>query len=886
MRGWHALAPVRLAARTLRRDLRRQARLHALVAVLIALPVAAGVYLAVAQRSVLDDRLIEAREAGVGNADTVVELYRTDANGPGDRPDTDDEEAVVDGELAQLVAALERQADSVLLRWRLTGIGGPVPLDTVVAADWRRPLAAGAFASVEGRLPANPGEVALTPQGTARFGVGLGDRWPTAEGSEATVVGIVTPWTAERAATVYVADTAVAPSAAWSAGGWSTPGIAVGVEGLDPDQVDSILTAAGSKQPGGRWGHVSIDGDLVSRPAPYYRFEPDSRPEQLGVLVTAGLLVETGLLAAVAFVVRARRRSAEIGRLQALGADPSQVTWMMLAEAAVVGLVGAALGAVVALAAARVGLTTLGRVGSGFGPQSASIRAIRVSTSDVALPVGAAVTAAVGAAWLPSRRAARLSSQLALGDGSVQRPLGRRWPLLGVGLLAAAAGVFWLAAAIDQAFLARPDGNRTLYELVPVVVTVGLALLLAAVLVFAAVVVARLDGRGRSLPPMARAGLRALTRNRARSTALVGASTVICLLAVTAVVVASSGRSRVVADTTWAAVSGPDDRMPWFDPGDGAVPQPAAPDDDRVVDEVRAVVAFERVIPLHEVAGPGGDRAVLWLGPDPERASEGVTAHVATDDLLDLLDLDPVARTTLERPGVALLTSRPAEQQGVLVSDETVPPAAIDDQDPEQPWAAVHFELISVERPDLARLGIEALISPHNPPDDLTAVARARWVIGSDDGFSADELAWLSGDGRHWVPTEPDPWRQDRGVQLIGLAVAAVLVLAVARVTAALVALETDADTRTMIAVGAPRWARQRLLGAQALVLVGIGVVLAVPLGLGLAWFVLANDGATVWRPIVPRYLVTGLGLLPVVAAAVVAVTTRSAPAATSRRLT
>jgi predicted permease len=116
-----------------------------------------------------------------------------------------------------------------------------------------------------------------------------------------------------------------------------------------------------------------------------------------GALAT--LLAAIGLYGVVAYAVT--RRTAEIGVRMALGAQPGDVLLMVLVEAGKLALVGIVVGVAVALAMSRLVQGQL------FGVQAADPRIL----------IGAALflaAIAMGAAFLPGRRASRISPVQAL----------------------------------------------------------------------------------------------------------------------------------------------------------------------------------------------------------------------------------------------------------------------------------------------------------------------------------------------------------------------------------------------------------------------------------------------------------------------------------------
>ena len=119
------------------------------------------------------------------------------------------------------------------------------------------------------------------------------------------------------------------------------------------------------------------------------------------------VLAIVGLYSVVALIVGQRRR--EIGVRLALGAQPGTVVRMILGEGAVMAAVGVVLGVGGALALTRVMTSML------YG----------IAATDAWTFTGAAALVtlvALGASYVPARRAARAGSEDGVG-GRVERPL-------------------------------------------------------------------------------------------------------------------------------------------------------------------------------------------------------------------------------------------------------------------------------------------------------------------------------------------------------------------------------------------------------------------------------------------------------------------------------
>lgn len=150
----------------------------------------------------------------------------------------------------------------------------------------------------------------------------------------------------------------------------------------------------------------------------YAAFSRDAASRTLAdlfALVNAGL----GAISAIALVVAAlgvvnallttvSERTVEIGILKAVGATDRDVERLFLAEAAVLGILGGALGLLTGWFAARIAAIAATSLtgGSGFAPRS--------DAATFGIAIAAAVVIALVAGWLPARRAARLLPAVAL----------------------------------------------------------------------------------------------------------------------------------------------------------------------------------------------------------------------------------------------------------------------------------------------------------------------------------------------------------------------------------------------------------------------------------------------------------------------------------------
>ena len=152
----------------------------------------------------------------------------------------------------------------------------------------------------------------------------------------------------------------------------------------------------------------------------------------LVALFTGGFLVFS--LQAQATIAR----RSQLAYLRVAGVTSRQLQSLLVVEAALLGVVGSALGLLLGAAVAAVTLNVLGGdLGSGFF--TGTRPTLQYSVPSVALFFLLGLGAAIAGSWVPARDAARTSPALAMKPGAEEdafKPLGRIWPglaLLGVG---------------------------------------------------------------------------------------------------------------------------------------------------------------------------------------------------------------------------------------------------------------------------------------------------------------------------------------------------------------------------------------------------------------------------------------------------------------------
>ncbi len=144
-------------------------------------------------------------------------------------------------------------------------------------------------------------------------------------------------------------------------------------------------------------------------------------------------LVVGAFIIANTFSMSISQRTRELALLRAVGGSRVQIARMVLGEAAVMGIVGSALGLLGGIGLAQLMKGVLRATGVDLPPSPLVVRAATVAWS---LGIGIVVT--VGAAVTPALRAARISPVAAMRDSEIEPPPLLRRTLLGFGILVVA----------------------------------------------------------------------------------------------------------------------------------------------------------------------------------------------------------------------------------------------------------------------------------------------------------------------------------------------------------------------------------------------------------------------------------------------------------------
>ncbi|SDG14626.1 putative ABC transport system permease protein [Cellulosimicrobium cellulans] len=515
---------------------------------------------------------------------------------------------------------------------------------------------------LDGAWP-GPGEIVLEQSAAQTADLATGDETTVVLGGEPRPVTVSGVFGIEAAAAGAVlvgidGDTArevYAPDGL-------VPQIAVWADSSGPVDEDALADRVASVLPSGA---EAVTGEQARAEA------SEAVEEVLGfvetfLLVFAAIALFVGaFIIANTFAMSVRERLRELALLRALGASPGQVFASVLVQALVVGLVGGGLGVLAGAGLVRVirwGLALAGMEFSGRVPLGAP---------QVVAAVALGAVVSVLAAVLPARRAAAIPPVQAMRDDvAPDRGTGLR-AVGGVVVVAAGAGVLWLAAYLGSSVVDAPTGWAWVDGLSPrVLLGVGAGLVLVGVLVGSPAV-----ARGVlavlawplvvTLRPLGRLARGNVTRNPRRTASTAGALLIgMALVSVTGVIAASTQasvrsivenevRADLVVDSATLVVP------------EGAVEAVTATPGAAVVDTVR--LGSASVAPVG--GGSGTDDSTADGTDDGARGTDvaGVPAGFF-DTALEPVTLAGDPTSTLE-DGDVVVHRRTARERGWEVGD-------------------------------------------------------------------------------------------------------------------------------------------------------------------------------------------------------------------------
>lgn len=770
-----------LAARLARREVRRRPGRTALVALLVALPVA-GMVMSVALFRTNHLTPDEEWQRDYGNADAVVTLGEPE-------------------EAGRTLDALPVDARVVWVShlpfWARAGdVGSELGITDMPPDD---PLSAGILDLREGRVPAAPDEVALTPPVADTFDVEVGDRLTlTRPEVDLQVVGLI-----QDRADLWSRTAVVIPGGDLITASGHVPSVAGWIDlpdGAVPDELREL------------------DSTLLLRAEAADRYaQPPDRDRVVWTYVIGALvLVVTGIVIAAAFATGVRRQFVTLGQLSASGAPVPVLRAMLVLQGTVTGLVGALAGlglAVVMLAACRTWVER--RFGYRLGTYD-------VRLLDVAVALGVGVAAATIAALVPAWSLSRVPTLTALAGRRPQPPVRHR--VTAAGAVAFTVGLGLLGVAVIGSASGR-DGSVW-----AAVAIAGGVLELLGACAMAPAVVARLEPLAGRTRGSWRLAARSLARQRSRTGGVVSAVAAAAGLAIAATALMAGATA---GDTGYPELS---DRVVVASEidSDGVHIDRLPPPDDLLAELQRIVPDAERVT----VRAAGESSA--W----PDSAFAPI---VADDALVTALELGDGVRRALEDGNFV------TDDAGTSSGQTTAPDGS------RRPLVAAESEHLSgglgvFVSPDQAEdLGVVpqvagvVLVSDRPLTDEQRAKiehVRSDWELEHPGAPHLDlSVSW------------PEPGPTPEQIEMVLTGIAVVFAVLVVCASLALAAAESREERDVLSVAGAGPNVLARTAGARAWLLAAIGAAMAVPVGmLPVAVYAATDDGPTSfvvpWRPI------------------------------------
>jgi putative ABC transport system permease protein len=631
---------------------------------------------------------------------------------------------------------------------------------------------------LSGHYPTAPGETALTPSLASNLGLKIGDSWPQGNHQgPLRVVGLVQdPENFEDQFALVAPGQVATPSEVT---------VLFDAPGAPPQQIGpNVQTPASSRQ---------------SNPLPAI---------VIGGGVTMGMLM-IGLVSVGGFTVLAQRRLRSFGVLASLGATENNISLVVKVNGAVVGLVGAIVGAGLGLLAWLAYRPTFQATAHRSIPLSA------VPWPAVAGGMVLAVLATYFSASRPARAVARVPVLAALSGRPDPPPKVHRSALPGLACLGAAFLVIGYGGSHNTSGGGAPE------------TVLGLVLLVPAVILLAPFCLSLLGRTGRVAPVTVRLAWRDLARYRARSGSALGAISLAVLIAVIICVVAAA-RSANPLDYTGSNIASNQLIVYTYTPG-SLLGGPVAGSSPAT--EQKAALAVAGLVGSHEVvellttsatlsyAGPGRN----WIG----------AIYVATPQLLAAFhipagEVSPAADIVSVRPGLASVAHIRLVGTG---------------QANNRPGAAAPGCTRSgcIERPVIQELHtLPAGTSAPNTLITLHAIGQlglkpslAGWFIQAPHAInpaqfkSAQLTAAAQGMSIQTKDNVPNMSALINGATAFGTGLA----LAILAMSVGLVRSETAGDLRVLAATGASSWARHTLSAATAGGLGLLGAVLGTVAG-------------------------------------------------------
>lgn len=786
LRGWKV--PVRLA----RRDLRRRPVRTVLVALLVAVPVTALVLMSISYRTT------QANEGAwipqvFGTADAVADVsaFAEFSNCPECATRTDVKAALPDG--TRQVWATRA---GIPLR---TPEQQQARTATVSSADVTDPIYAGAYSLAKGSWPTADDEVALQPDLAEVLGVSIGDQFSLAyQTRQFRVVGLI-----DRGGWQY--DQMVAPGFDFSVVRLSS------ITELGAFDLPATFDAS-------RRGLVGTSGGAVQiRPGSngtlnYTLAEQAAVDQSLILGWLGGVLAMSvlGVVIAAAFAISGRRQLVAVGQLSASGACQRTLVRTFGLYGALTGAVGVAFGMLVAAGVRAQWPEFL--LGTHDG--------VVIAWLDLVIIGATAIAVATVAALAPTRSLTRVSVLSALAG---RRPVGAVPGWL------SRTGAAMFVGGILVTMIATRSGADGGGKEAGMLVALGMIAAVLGVCALAPRIVDRFGALASRRGGSMRLAARTMTRHRPRAAAVL-ASLLVVGMAATGV--AALVEHQVQKDEQEAAAA-------LFTRGDLVWVQSSG---QTLLDDgswSTAPLTLANVPNLRSDAekaiGPttwtSAELAYQPTRTDPTQPN--LFAIVGTDEVLDLFGLSERLRAVVAKAdGPVLFTRRGFFDNG---PKETEAPELLLDL----PWPIISVSAAGADGWSVVPQAVEFGVADHDVTSKEGEALRSQSIDNSEG------LAYLgmeqTGESTTWLMAsyvyDDESFRLTPSqIRAAVLGISLLLVMLLVSIGMALWAVESRDERDVLVAVGASPATMARIAGWRAGGLTLGAVVIAVPMGLFVAW--------------------------------------------------
>ncbi|MFB4423868.1 ABC transporter permease [Streptomyces sp. QL37] len=678
-----------------------------------------------------------------------------------------------------------------------------------IAGNWtRNDLRSMEIAS--GHAPRGPTEVMVDADTAEKHHLKIGDELRTIAVTgdiKARISGIAAFTVTNPGAAVVFLDTATAQKNLLGAAGRFTHISVTADSGVSDTQLKKNVAAALG---GGAYKLQTQDEAADANKDSMGSFLDVMKYAMLGF---AGIAFLVGIFLIVnTFSMLVAQRTREIGLMRAIGSSRKQVNRSVLVEAVLLGIVGSVLGVAAGIGLAVGLMKLMGAIGMELSTEDLTIA---WTTPVTGLVLGIVVT--VLAAYIPARRAGKVSPMAALRDAGTPADAKSGWIRAGIGLVLTGAGAagLWATTRVDEA------SEGSLYLGLGVVLTlIGFIvigpLLAGAVVRVLGLVVLRLFG------PVGRLAERNALRNPRRTGAtgaalMIGLALVACLSVV--------GSSMVASATDELDKSVGTDFIVQSNTGQLIVPQAA--------DAIEKAPGIEHVTNYKVLAAK-------LTNPDGSSSDDHVTA--ADPTYPQDLRRETVAGDLAKAYGADSMSvgSDYAAQHGIEVGDELtvafkagdtakLKVAAITSDDTSVDQGAMYINVSTAERH----------VAADRMPENMIMFAAAE--DGKEKEAYAAIKSSLAAYPQYKVQNQAD-FKEDLKDQIgqllnivYGLLALAIIVAVLGVVnTLALSVVERTREIGLMRAIGLSRRQLRRMIRLESVVIALFGALLG--LGLGMGW--------------------------------------------------